>query len=247
MEKAEKARRQTPRKKAISQIIENSCEPMTAEEIFEKVSPLFENLAITTVYRTLDAMEQSGEISRSIYDDGVARYICSKTHRHFLTCLKCRKSVAIEGCPFEAVEEEISLLCHGVSHLAGGFIDESIDIDERIKALETEIKMFNMFYDDGNYGRAWRNITYAYGHLGHLYFEKGNREKAFENLKMSALLAKRFDETDRITTMRSTFFSGREFDKHTLGSTYTASTRMYELMTEKYPFSDEFKETREFK
>lgn len=147
----------------------------------------------------------------------------------------------------EAVEEEISLLCHGVSHLAGGFIDESIDIDERIKALETEIKMLNMFFDDGNYGRAWRNITYAYGHLGHLYFEKGNREKAFENLKMSALLAKRFDETDRITTMRSTFFSGREFDKHTLGSTYTASTRMYELMTEKYPFSDEFKETREFK
>lgn len=107
MGNVEKTRRQTPRKKAISEIIENSCEPMTAEEIFEKVSPLFENLAITTVYRTLDAMEQSGEINRSIYDDGVARYVCSKTHRHFLTCLKCRKSVAIEGCPFESAEEEI--------------------------------------------------------------------------------------------------------------------------------------------
>ena len=80
-----------------------------------------------------------------------------------------------------------------------------------------------------------------------MYFESGNKEKALENLKMSALLAKQFDEMDRITTMGSTFFNGREFDKHTLGSTYIASTRMYELMTERYPLTDEFKETKEFK
>lgn len=146
----------------------------------------------------------------------------------------------------EAVEEEISLLCHGIAHLEGAFIDESIDITQRINALELEIKILNGFYDDGNYGRAWRNITYAYGHLGHLYFESGNKEKALENLKMSALLAKQFDKMDRITTMHSNFFNGREFDKHTLGSTYIASTRMYELMTERYPLTDEFKETKEF-
>lgn len=147
----------------------------------------------------------------------------------------------------EAVEEEISLLCHGIAHLEGAFIDESIDIIQRINALELEIKILNGFYDDGNYGRAWRNVTYAYGHLGHLYFESGNKEKALENLKMSALLAKKFDEMDRITTMHSKFFNGREFDKHTLGSTYIASTRMYELMTERYSLTDEFKETKEFK
>lgn len=146
----------------------------------------------------------------------------------------------------ESVEEEISLLCHGISHLEGGFIDESIDIAERINALELEIKMLNGFYDDGNYGRAWGNITYAYGHLGHLYFESGNKEKALENLKMSAILAKQFDEMDRITIMHSKFFNGREFDKHTLGSTYVASMRMYELMTERYPLTDEFKGTKEF-
>lgn len=147
----------------------------------------------------------------------------------------------------EAVEEEISLLCHGIAHLEGAFIDESIDIIQRINALELEIKILNGFYDDGNYGRAWRNVTYAYGHLGHLYFESGNKEKALENLKMSALLAKKFDEMDRITTMHSKFFNGREFDKHTLGSTYIASTRMYELMIERYSLTDEFKETKEFK
>ena len=52
---------------------------------------------------------------------------------------------------------------------------------------------------------------------------------------------------DRVTTMHSKFFNGRKFDKHTLGSTYIASSRMYELMTEKYPLTDDFKSTNEFK
>lgn len=147
----------------------------------------------------------------------------------------------------DALEEEIGLLCHGLCHLEGAFTDESIDIKERINALELEVKILNEFYDDGNYGNAWRNITYAYGHLGHLYFELGDKERAIENLKKSAYLAKQFDKMDRVTTMHSIIFSGRKFDKHTLGSTYIASSRMYELMTEKYPLTDDFKSTKEFK
>lgn len=147
----------------------------------------------------------------------------------------------------DTLEEEISLLCHGLYHLEGAFIDESIDIEERINALEVEVKILNEFYDDGNNGNSWRNITYTYGHLGHLYFELGSKEKAVENLKKSAYLAKQFDNMDRVTTMHSKFFNGRKFDKHTLGSTYIASSRMYELMTEKYPLTDDFKSTNEFK
>lgn len=145
------------------------------------------------------------------------------------------------------MEEEISLLCHGLYHLEGAFIDESIDIEERINALEVEVKILNEFYDDGNYGNSWRNITYTYGHLGHLYFELYSKEKAVENLKKSAYLAKQFDNMDRVTTMHSKFFNVRKFDKYTLGSTYIASSRMYELITEKYPLTDDFKSTKEFK
>lgn len=107
MRNTDKTRRQTPRKKAICEVLANSKEPLTAEQIFYKVSPLFESLAITTVYRTLDIMEKNGEVQRSIYDDGVARYMGVHDHRHFLTCLGCKKSVPIEGCPFEEAEEKI--------------------------------------------------------------------------------------------------------------------------------------------
>ena len=59
-------------------------------------------------------------------------------------------------------------------------------------------------------------------------------------------LAVRFDSMDRISVMHSVMFEGKEFDKHTLGSTYIAKMQVKELLTEKYPLSDEFKSTPEF-
>lgn len=52
---------------------------------------------------------------------------------------------------------------------------------------------------------------------------------------------------DRITTMHSVMFKGKKFDKHTLGSTYVAKTQIKELLTKKYPLSEEFKESDKFK
>ena len=145
----------------------------------------------------------------------------------------------------EAVEEEISLLCHGISHLF--YVpDEDNKPDELIHGVQTEINMLNLFYDDGNYGRAWRNIIFSYGYLGYLYAKTGDYEKGIQYLKHEVDLAKQFDALDRITIMHSTFFEGREFDKHTLGSTFVASSRVKTLLEEKYPLPDEFKATPEF-
>lgn len=146
----------------------------------------------------------------------------------------------------EALEEEIGLLCHGICHRMGAFIDDSIPIDSRIKAVKFQLQILNGFYNDSNYGRAWRLTIYSYGHLGHMYFEKGDKDKAYEYLKKTALLAKKFDNMDRITEMNSDFFKGRKFDKHTLGSTYIASSHIKRLMTENYPLTDEFKQSKEF-
>lgn len=146
----------------------------------------------------------------------------------------------------EALEEELSLLFHGMYHHIGAFRDDRISVDYRIKVAEFMLSIIDGFYNDGNYGRAWRGTIYDYGHLGYLYFEKGETDKAYAYLKKQAKLAKKFDEMDRITVMHSDFFEGREFDKHTLGSTYVASSHIKRLMTEKYPLSDEFKSSPEF-
>lgn len=67
------------------------------------------------------------------------------------------------------------------------------------------------------------------------------------NFKKSAELAIEFDNLERISIMHSTMFNGKEFDKHTLGSTFVAKSRVKELLTKKYPLTDKFKETNEFK
>lgn len=60
-------------------------------------------------------------------------------------------------------------------------------------------------------------------------------------------LAIKFDNMDRITTMHSVMFEGNKFDKHTLGTTYVAKTQIKELLTEKYPLTEDFKNMIEFK
>ncbi|MPM52741.1 hypothetical protein SDC9_99503 [bioreactor metagenome] len=144
-----------------------------------------------------------------------------------------------------AIEEEITLLDTTISHYY--FYDERFSLDFNIDILSMEINYLNFLYDDGNYGRMWRIVMYKYGHLGVRYFAKGEVEKALENLKKSAKLAIQFDEMDRVTIMHSKLFDGKEFDKHTLGSIYSAKNQMKYLMIEKYPLSDEFKESAEFK
>ena len=147
----------------------------------------------------------------------------------------------------EAVEEEISLLCHGIAHLFD-FVNgkNAEDIDKLIKVANIEINLLNSFYDDGNYGRAWRNIIFTYGYLGYFYVRKGDYENSINAFKKEIQLAKHFDSLDRFTVMHSTFFEGREFDKHTLGSTFVASSRVKTLLEEKYPLPNEFKATPEY-
>lgn len=145
----------------------------------------------------------------------------------------------------EAVEESFCLFDTSMSHYY--LYDDKFSIDYKIEMLEKCIAIKNMIYDDGNYGEQWQSVIYGYGHLGHFYFNKGDYKKALQNLKISATLAKKFDGLDRITVMHSKLFEGREFDKHKLGSNYSAGARMKYLMTEKYPLSSEFKETDEFK
>lgn len=149
-------------------------------------------------------------------------------------------------CSMEAVEEAIGILCAGLAHLFG-VTDEENDADILIAARKAEIEMLNLFYDENNYGRAWKNVIYSYGYLGYLYAKTGDFEKGLSYLKKEAELAKRFDSLERITVMHSSFFEGREFDKHTLGSTYVAKSRVKYLIEEKYPLPAEFKALPEFK
>ncbi len=142
--------------------------------------------------------------------------------------------------------EEQFLLLHTVfSHYF--FYDERFSDEWQKEAFEKEIDFLNFVYNDGNYGKMWRTVMYMYGHLGVRYFKLGDNENALKNFRKMCRLAKEFDSMDRFTTMHSVLFEGKTFDKHTLGSTYVATSQMKHLLTNKYPLTAEFKELKEFK
>lgn len=146
----------------------------------------------------------------------------------------------------ETIEEELFLLYSTLSDYF--FCSEHFTREYQVEILEQMKNLFNFFYDDGNYSRMWRIVAnQCYGIQGWFCFELGDKKKAMENFKKSAELAAEFDSLDKVTTMHSTLFEGKSFDKSTLGSTFVAKSWMKELLTEKYPLSDEFKSTDEFK
>ena len=87
---------------------------------------------------------------------------------------------------------------------------------------------------------------YMYGHLAVKYFNVNDKENAIMAFRKCASLAKEFDEMERVTIMHSRMFEGKIFDKYTLGRTYIASGQIKHLFTEKYPLSEDFKNTEEF-
>lgn len=142
--------------------------------------------------------------------------------------------------------QEQFLLLHTVySHYF--FYDERFSDEWVLSAFRQEIDFLNFVYDDGHYGKMWRTVIYCYGHLGVRYFRLGDSHNALLNFRKMAELAIKFDSMDRITVMHSTMFEGKEFDKHTLGSTYIAKSQIKDLLTEKYPLSEKIRNSAEFK
>lgn len=148
------------------------------------------------------------------------------------------------------LEEQFLLLNTVYSHYFhynGFFYDRSFSDEWVLSAFKKELDFLNFVYDDGHYGKMWRTVIYNYGHLGVRYFKLGDNVNALESFRKMCDLAIKFDNMDRITTMHSVMFEGNKFDKHTLGSTYVAKMQIKELLTEKYPLSEDFKKSDEFK
>ncbi|MCQ2484314.1 MAG: hypothetical protein MJ168_03145 [Clostridia bacterium] len=145
----------------------------------------------------------------------------------------------------EAIEQSIGLADTAVSHYY--LYDDSFSVDYKIEMLGRILDIKNMIYDDGNYGEQWLQVIYNHGSLGYLFFQKGDKKTALIFLKKCAELALQYDRMDRFTEMNSMLFKGRVFDKNKLGTPFSAAARMRYLFEEKYPLSDDFKQTEAFR
>ena len=90
--------RRTRQRAAVDQILRHLEEFRTAQQIHDVLRHQGDSVGLTTVYRTLQAMVESGELDALRTDDGETAYRrCSSGHHHHLVCRSCGRTVVVSG------------------------------------------------------------------------------------------------------------------------------------------------------
>lgn len=84
--------------------------PLTAFSISAELEKTGEPVWLSTVYRTLQVLTDSGMITRTdVMENGMAMYALNRhEHRHYAVCLGCHRVIAIENCPLEGFTPQLT-------------------------------------------------------------------------------------------------------------------------------------------
>lgn len=101
--------RNTRQKKLILSLLEEEGGPLTAGEIYARAVRRQPNLAKSTVYRNLEAMQARGEVVRGRLENGESFYGAAHGHghRHYMICKGCNRMLDLPACPLASMEREI--------------------------------------------------------------------------------------------------------------------------------------------
>ncbi|CAB4914130.1 unannotated protein [freshwater metagenome] len=88
----------------------------SAQQLHDLLRHQGQQVGLTTVYRTLQALAELGEVDVIVRDDGESVYRqCSDSHHHHLVCRNCGSTVEVE-------DPEVEQWAHAVAH-KNGFVD----------------------------------------------------------------------------------------------------------------------------
>ncbi|MGH3445045.1 MAG: Fur family transcriptional regulator [Nocardioidaceae bacterium] len=109
--------RPTRQRRAVASALAACEEFRSAQEIYDVLRHDGETVGLSTVYRTLQALADAGEVDVLRAEDGEASYRrCSTSHHHHLVCRECGHTVEIEGPTVERWAEKVAAE-HGFSDL----------------------------------------------------------------------------------------------------------------------------------
>ena len=115
-------RRSTRQRTAVNEILGELEEFRTAQQLHDELRRSGNSIGLTTVYRTLQGLADTGDVDVIRTGDGEAAYRrCSTGHHHHLVCRSCGRAVEVSG---PAVE-------HWANAVAAehGFRDVSHDLE----------------------------------------------------------------------------------------------------------------------
>ena len=108
--------RATRQRAAITQLLDSLGEFRSAQELHDELRRRGENIGLTTVYRTLQAMSAANVVDTLRTDTGESVYRrCSGSHHHHhLVCRSCGATVEVAGREVETWASEVAA-AHGFS------------------------------------------------------------------------------------------------------------------------------------
>ncbi|MGH3437581.1 MAG: Fur family transcriptional regulator [Sciscionella sp.] len=90
--------RATRQRAAVTALLAQLSDFRSAQDLHDELRHRGEGIGLTTVYRTLQALADAGEVDVLRTDTGEAVYRrCSTHHHHHLVCRRCGRTVEIEG------------------------------------------------------------------------------------------------------------------------------------------------------
>lgn len=95
-------KRRTRQRAAVADMLRHTDDFRTAQQLHAQLRAAGDDVGLTTVYRNLALMAESGEVDVLLGDDGEARYrACSTGHHHHVVCRQCGFTVEVTAGPVE--------------------------------------------------------------------------------------------------------------------------------------------------
>ncbi|PZR53680.1 transcriptional repressor [Xylanimonas oleitrophica] len=96
--------RMTRQRAAVADALEGTDEFRSAQQLHETLRTRGDAVGLATVYRTLQALVDGGEVDVLRTEDGESLYrrCARREHHHHLVCRRCGRTVEIDGPTVEA-------------------------------------------------------------------------------------------------------------------------------------------------
>jgi Fur family ferric uptake transcriptional regulator len=90
--------RETRQRRVVREHLSDTESFVSAQQLHEDLRSGGDKVGLATVYRTLQAMAEAGEVDSIRTDDGETLYRkCGPTHHHHLVCRNCGITVELDG------------------------------------------------------------------------------------------------------------------------------------------------------
>lgn len=101
--------RNTRQRRAVSAIMADLEGFASAQDIHDLLKQRGESIGLSTVYRSLQSLNDAEEVDALRNDDGEVLYRrCSSGHHHHLVCRSCSRTVEVEGPTVERWADKVA-------------------------------------------------------------------------------------------------------------------------------------------